>query len=238
VRAVIVCCIVAAFVSGVSCSSKPPDDTKSYIEKIAAARAAKDTDFRNGSDSPIPPERRGDLLPLAYFPIDPDYSVPAILKPSQDRTVIQMPTSVGGQRQMRRVGTLEFSLKGRSLKLSAFVEVGAPDLNHLFVPFTDLTSGTETYPAGRYLDLDRNATGIYVIDFNRAYHPYCYYNPTFDCPYPPAENRLNVPIRAGERVKKMDTAAIPGSGFLVPGLEPLNQEPGTRNAEPGTGPCA
>jgi hypothetical protein len=51
------------------------------------------------------------------------------------------------------------------------------------------------------LDLDRNATGIYGIDFNRAYHPFCYYNPLYDCPYPPAENRLNVPIRAGERVK-------------------------------------
>ena len=79
---------------------------------------------------------------------------------------------------------------------------GAPDVDHLFVPFTDLTSGTETYPAGRYLDLDRTPTGIYVIDFNRAYHPYCYYNPTFDCPYPPAENRLRIPIRAGERLKK------------------------------------
>jgi len=113
-----------------------------------------------------------------------------------------MPTSVGAERQMRRVGTLEFALKGRPLKLSAFVEVGAPNVDHLFVPFTDLTSGTETYPAGRYLDLDRNATGLYEIDFNRAYHPYCYYNPTFDCPYPPAENRLSVPVRAGERVRK------------------------------------
>src|SRR2546429_6824891 len=92
----------------------------------------------------------------------------------------------------------------RSLKLSAFVEVGAPNVDHLFVPFTDLTSGTETYPAGRYLDLDRNATGIYTIDFNAAYHPYCYYNPTFDCPFPPAENRLNVPIRAGERIKRQE----------------------------------
>src|SRR5262249_33765700 len=129
-------------------------------------------------------------------------SVAAVLKPSADRTIITMPTSVGAQRQMRRVGTLEFALKGQPLKLSAFVEVGAPDVNRLFVPFTDLTSGAETYPAGRYLDLDRNASGLYTIDFNAAYPPYCYYNPTFDCPYPPAENRLNVPVRAGERIKK------------------------------------
>jgi uncharacterized protein (DUF1684 family) len=68
------------------------------------------------------------------------------------------------------------------------------------VPFRDLTSGTETYHAGRYLDLERTPTGLYNIDFNRAYHPYCYYNSKFDCPYPPAENRLVIPIRAGERL--------------------------------------
>ena len=185
-----------------ACSSKPPIDESSYIQTIAAARAAKDADFKNTGESPVPENRKAEFLPLAYFPIDPAYSVTAILKPSNDRTTIQMPTSIGAERQMRRVGTLEFSLKGQRLKLSAFVEVGAPNVDRLFVPFTDLTSGTETYPAGRYLDLDRNATGIYVIDFNRAYHPYCYYNPTFDCPYPPAENRLNIPIRSGERMKK------------------------------------
>ena len=69
-----------------------------------------------------------------------------------------MPTSTGQQRKMRRVGTLEFTLKGQPMKLTAFVEVGAR-LNRLFVPFSDLTSGTETYPAGRYIDLDRTATG-------------------------------------------------------------------------------
>ena len=105
---------------------------------------------------------------------------------------------------MRKVGTLEFLLKGQPLKLSAFLEVGVAD--RLFVAFTDLTSGTETYPGGRYLDLDRNPTGIYEIDFNRAYHPYCYYDPTYDCPYPPPENRLNVPIRAGERLKTARSA--------------------------------
>ena len=102
---------------------------------------------------------------------------------------------------MRRAGTLEFTLKGRPLKLSAFYEVGG-DSSHLFVPFSDLTSATETYAAGRYLDLDRNPAGLYEIDFNIAYHPYCYYNPTYECPYPPAENRLKTPIHAGERLKQ------------------------------------
>ena len=169
--------------------------------RIEAARADKDAAFLNASDSPVPANRRADVLPLAYFPVDPSWIAPAVLRPSADAAVMLMPTSTGQQRQMRRVGTLEFTLKGQALKLTAFVEVGAPNLDHLFVPFTDLTTGTETYAAGRYLDLDRNATGIYEIDFNKAYHPYCYFNPTYDCPYPPAENRLKLPIRAGEKLK-------------------------------------
>lgn len=185
----------------IACSGKPPDSSPGEDAAIAAARASKDRDFESSSDSPVPQNRRGDFLPLAYFPIDDSYRVPAVLKPANDRTVVQMPTSTGQQRQMRRVGTLEFMLKGQPMKLTAFVEVGSENLDHLFVPFTDLTSGTETYPAGRYLDLDRNATGIYVIDFNKAYHPYCYFSPTYDCPYPPRENRLQIPIHAGERLK-------------------------------------
>jgi len=186
-----------------ACSNKPPDD-KDYAAGIAAARAAKDADFQKDSD-PVPESRKKELLPLAYFAIDPQYNVPASLQPTQDQTVVEMPTSTGTARRMRRVGTLEFSLKGQPLKLTAFVEVGAPSLDHLFVPFSDLTSGTESYPAGRYIDLDRNVTGIYELDFNRAYHPYCYYNDSFECPYPPAENRLPLPIRAGERLKRPNT---------------------------------
>lgn len=184
-----------------ACSNKPPEDPKSYVAEIAAARASKDEAFKSGSDSPVPENRRAELLPLAYFPIEPDYKTAAALSPTNDTTVLQVPTSTGGLRQMRRSGSLEFGLKAQTLKLTAFVEVGAPDLNHLFVPFIDLTSGTETYPGGRYLDLNRNATGIYEIDFNRAYFPYCYYSPTYECPYPPPENRLKTPIRAGERFK-------------------------------------
>ena len=91
---------------------------------------------------------------------------------------------------MRKIGTLKFTLKGQALSLSAFVDASTNDVSRLFVPFADLTGGTETYAGGRYLDLDRTATGIYDLDFNPAY----------DCPYPPRENRLQVPIRAGERL--------------------------------------
>jgi uncharacterized protein len=182
-----------------ACTSRPPDEPRDYAAKIAADRAVKDTAFQR-DDEPIPANRKAEFLPLAYFPIDPDYHVPAALKRIDDPTIVDMPTSTGTNRKMRRVGTLEFTLKAQPLKLTAFVEVGT-DPNHLFVPFGDLTSGTETYAAGRFMDLDRNATGIYEVDFNRAYNPYCYYNPTWECPYPPPENRMKIPIRAGEKVR-------------------------------------
>jgi uncharacterized protein (DUF1684 family) len=73
-------------------------------------------------------------------------------------------------------------------------------MRRLFVPFGDLTNGAETYKGGRYLDLDRTPTGLYDLDFNRAYHPYCVYDPSYVCPVPPRENRLTVAIRAGERL--------------------------------------
>jgi len=183
-----------------ACTNRPPD-VRDYVARIATDRATKDAEFQKGNE-PIPENRKAELLPLAYFQIDPDYNVAAVLKPTADQTVILMPTSTGGQRQMRRVGALEFVLKGQSLKLTAFVEADAPNLDRLFVPFADMTTGTETYPAGRYIDLNRTPTGIYELDFNRAYHPYCYYNASYECPYPPAENRLKVPVRAGERIKK------------------------------------
>jgi uncharacterized protein len=186
--------------ASVACAPTPADDEATFLRDVQTFRAAKDQAFLQ-PDSPVPADKRQALLPLAYYPPAATYRVPAVLQVSTERVTIEMPTSTGQRRNMRHVGTLEFSVRGEPLSLGAFVEEGSADLNRLFVPFMDLTSGSETYPAGRYLDLDRTRTGIYLIDFNRAYNPYCYYNPTYDCPYPPRANRLQVPIRAGEKVK-------------------------------------
>ncbi len=171
-----------------------------YPEQIGASRAEKDQFMRLSEESPVPKDQRATFPPLSYFPVDPAYRVPAALQPAQGGPAVPMPTSTGQIRQMRRVGTLSFTLKGQPMTLGAFVEANENDMRRLFVPFGDLTNGTETYPGGRYLDLDRTATGIYDLDFNRAYHPFCFFNSSYDCPYPPAENRLKVPVRAGERL--------------------------------------
>jgi len=182
-----------------ACGSPPPVP---YAQQVQGQRTAKDAAFASASsESPVPPAERARFLPLAYFPIDDGYHVPAKLAPAPGETAIEMPTSTGQRRKMRRAGQLRFSVKGQQLTLTAFVEEGDRAMQRLFVPFGDPSNGTETYIGGRYLDLDRTATGLYDLDFNRAYHPYCVYNAQYDCPYPPRENRLSMPIRSGERLK-------------------------------------
>ena len=152
------------------------------------------------SESPVPADKRSTFPPLPYYPIDEQYRVPAGLKMVESDQIIELSLSTGQTRQMRRIGTLAFTLKGEPLSLTAFADVGDTRLRRLFVPFGDLTSGTETYQGGRYLDLDRTASGIYDLDFNRAYHPFCVFDSRYECPIPPRENRLKVAIRAGEKM--------------------------------------
>jgi uncharacterized protein len=205
VRVLVVTLLIAG--SAAACGSEPPGE-RDYAGGINAARSAKDADFQK-LPTPVPDNRKAELLPLVYYPVDSSYNVPAELKPSSESPTLTMPTSNGEMRPMRRVGALEFMLKGTPLELTAFVEAGARDLNHLFVPFRDLTTGTESYEAGRYLDLDRTVTGLYELDFNLAYNPNCYFSPMYSCPIPPAENRLQVEVRAGERMKRSEGAGPP-----------------------------
>jgi uncharacterized protein (DUF1684 family) len=193
-RRTIVCAALAAAVA--ACS--PPE--RPYAEVIGAHRASVDAFMRSSPESPVPADPRAPFPPLTYFPVNEEYRVPAERDVKASDSVLEMPTSTGQRRQMRRIGTLRFTLKGQPMTLTAFVEAATNDLSRLFVPFGDLTNGTETYQGGRYLDLDRTATGIYDLDFNRAYHPYCLFNKAYDCPIPPRENRLATPIRAGERL--------------------------------------
>jgi uncharacterized protein (DUF1684 family) len=174
-----------------------------YSQSIMSARTEKDRAFRESRESPLKSEQRATFKSLEYFAPDESYRIAAALRVADEneQVVSTMPTSTGKVRQMRRVGSLEFNLKGQPLSLVAFLEdsESGRSSRRLFVPFSDLTSGTETYPAGRYLDLDATPTGLYDLDFNKAYNPYCAYNEIYDCPFPPKENRLSVAVRAGEK---------------------------------------
>jgi len=174
-----------------------------HTASLVARRAEKDAMFREAAESPVAKEALERFVPLAYYPIDAAYRTPAALTPLSDAEspAFEMPTSTGQRRQMRKAGKLRFTVHGQTHVLTAFVTAEDTSRDRLFVPFRDLTAGLETYAAGRYLDLDRTPTGLYDLDFNDAYQPYCFYDAKYDCPIPPPENRLTVPIRAGERMR-------------------------------------
>ena len=173
-----------------------------YVGAIEAGRSDKDAYFKHAPGSPIPAAARHAFAGLPYFAVDPSLRfVDLALEPyvGNEPSSFQIPTSDGQLRPAHRAGTLTFEVDGEPRRLTAYVLDGSQG-DQLFVPFLDLTSGLETYGAGRYLDMEREENGRYLLDFNLAYHPYCVYAATYSCPLTPAENRLLVRIEAGERL--------------------------------------
>jgi uncharacterized protein (DUF1684 family) len=179
---------------------KSPSD---YVTMIEAIRREKDFFFREDRDSPIPAHERPSLTGLAYFPVDAKYRVRARLVRDPNPQRVVLATSKGVPREMSRVGFFEFEVEGTRQRLAAYKAVPQPGHHHedrsLFLPFRDGTSGKESYGAARYLDVEELRTDEYVIDFNVAYNPFCAYSDDYVCPFPPRENWLTIPIRAGEK---------------------------------------
>ena len=112
---------------------------------------------------------------------------------------VQIATSTGNVREQVVAGQLVFEADGAEHRLTAFLTSNAEGYEILFVPFRDLTSGGETYGAGRYVEVPYDPEAeLLELDFNYAYNPSCVYSPSYDCPYPPPQNRLSVAVRAGE----------------------------------------
>ena len=174
----------------------------SYEEAVAAYRADKDDAFRTSDDSPIPLENRSGFLGVPYFPVDASLRFEGLTLEAYagDQPVtFEIETTDGLRRPYVRAGTFRFDLQGQPLQLTAYTADGF-ESGQLFVPFTDGTTGTDSYGAGRYLDLGPEPDGSYALDFNLAYHPLCVYDPRYSCPLTPAENRLPIRIEAGERL--------------------------------------
>ncbi len=179
--------------------------TMSYEDAIAQYRADKDAYFGSGKGSPIPEQERAAFTGLPYFPIDEAYIVEdLVLEPytGTEPVRFEIPTTDGRLRPAERAGVFRFTLGGGERALTAYRLAGSDGALHesLFVPFLDATSGTESYGAGRYLDLESEEDGTWTLDFNLAYHPSCVYDPRFSCPLTPTENRLSIRVEAGERL--------------------------------------
>lgn len=173
-----------------------------YADGIRDFRARKDEYFRTGAGSPLPSDGRAQFPGIPYFEVDESLVFDElVLEPyAGDEPVnFEIPTSDGRQRPTTRAGVFRFEVDGVPCTLTAYTFEGG-HAGSVFVPFLDRTSGTETYGAGRYLDLEAYDDGTFELDFNLAYHPSCVYDTRFSCPLTPAENRLPVRIEAGERL--------------------------------------
>jgi uncharacterized protein (DUF1684 family) len=177
----------------------------SYADAIRRYRADKDAYFRTGQGSPVPAEGRLAFPGIPYYPVDESFVADGIvLEPyrGSDPVRFEIPTTDGRLRPAVRAGEFRFELMGSQQRLTAYriADAHGETDDGLFVPFLDATTGTETYGAGRYLDLEQDDDGTWTLDFNLAYHPSCVYDPRFSCPLTPSENRLGVRVTAGERL--------------------------------------
>lgn len=143
---------------------------------------------------------------MQFFPVDPSLRVVATFSPAGETNWISFKTSGSRNKLYRLFGTASFTINGQQQQLQLYQSqelLSHPQYaNFLFLPFTDATSGSETYVSGRYVDLTTAdiQSGQIVIDFNKAYNPYCaYVSGVYNCPIPPKENALAVAIRAGEK---------------------------------------
>jgi len=135
---------------------------------------------------------------LSWFPADPAWRLPARFERAATPKQITIPSAGGVEQKMWALGVVRFTAEGRERTLVPLG--GSPDDEDLFLVFRDLTTGEETYGAGRLLDAGKpGPDGALVLDFNRAYNPPCAFTPFATCPLPPKENALDVAVRAGEK---------------------------------------
>ena len=159
------------------------------------------------ADSTKSPLKKKDLAvfqALEFFPISEKYFVTATFKRTKKEKPIEMKTTTSRRPLYVKYGELHFEIDGIPCQLNVYQNVEFSKKpgykNSLFLPFTDYTSGVESYGGGRYIDLEIQKGNTWTIDFNQAYNPYCAYNEKYSCPIPPAENDLKVEVKAG--VKK------------------------------------
>ncbi len=180
-------------------SLEPPQD---WVARLETARQERDHYFRTSPESPLITEEIPGFEGLEYYEPSSGYYFVGEIEYYAEPEPIEMITTSGKQRPCEKIGRVRFAIDGTPTTLQVYRLLDIQDPTAaLFLPFNDVTTGTETYPAGRYADLVGPQGGPYVLDFNRAYNPSCAYGAPerFACPVTPAENRLKVRIAAGER---------------------------------------
>lgn len=192
--------LTIALFSSISLSAQ--ENIDQYASKILTERLEKDAEFIDEKQSPLTEAGRQTFQGLNYFAPDTKYVVEARLERISSPDTIKMKTTTERLPLYLVYGKAYFNIDGQEQTLTIFQNVGLMTKegyeDYLFVPFTDETNGETTYGGGRYIDARIGEGSTIVLDFNKAYNPYCAYNKKYSCPIPPRENHVSVEIKAGE----------------------------------------
>ncbi len=187
-------------ITGLAMACNSPLD-EAYIESMDIHRAAINEQFADSARSPLTPEGLAQFNGLEFFPAKPEYFIKARFIPNPDPLSFGMETTTDRRPVYLKYGEAHFEMEGRDIVLEIYQSASLRDMEefseYLFLPFKDLTNGVETYGGGRYIDLKIPEGEYIMIDFNKAYNPYCAYNHRYSCPVPPKANHLNIRIPAG-----------------------------------------
>ena len=176
------------------------------IKDIHHFQANLNKEFKDSTKSPVNAEERKVHVSHNYFDINLNYRIEAKFVRTPNEKPFQMITHSSSHPTYVKYGEAQFTLNGQELKLNIYQPVDLAKFegyqDYLIIPFTDLTNGNETFSGGRYIDVRIPSGDVILIDFNKAYNPYCAYSKRFSCPVPPPENNLNVKIEAGVKMTK------------------------------------
>lgn len=171
------------------------------VASIEKFQKTLNTEFGNKNESPLTIEDLDTFKALDFYPISEKFFVVAQFVRTKKEKPFEMKTSTERRPIYVKYGEAHFTIDGKSFKLNIYrnVELSKKSeyKDYLFLPYSDLTSGKESYIGGKYIDLKTPKGDTIVIDFNKSYNPYCAYNPKFSCPKVPLENDLNIEISAG-----------------------------------------
>ena len=172
-----------------------------FISESQAAQTELNEEYTNPETTILGPEDFKNFTGLEFYPINEKYIVKANFIRTPDEIPFSMPTTTSRLPEYVKYGEAHFTLEGKDFVLTLFKSTQPYDEpgydDYLFLPFTDLTSGDGSYGGGRYLDQRIPEGDTLIIDFNKAYNPYCAYNARYSCPIPPKENDISVRIEAG-----------------------------------------
>jgi|TARA_B110000090_G_scaffold170811_1_gene190601 uncharacterized protein (DUF1684 family) len=192
-----------SFLLIVACNSKdkrPLMGKTEYQQELNAS-------YKDATKSPLKKKDLRTFKGLDFFPVDATFIVIAKLTKTANAPTFEMATTTDRKPLYKEYGVLNFQLKGKDCALTIYQS--QDDLrdeeykDYLFLPFTDDTSGNESYGGGRYMDAmttDEKADGTIELNFNNTYNPYCAYNDKYSCPLTPRKNHLNIEIKAGIKV--------------------------------------